>query len=129
LGTITNDDTANITISDRTLAEGTTAGTTSFTFTVTLSNAADHDITVDFNTADGSAQDGGTDEDSDYAAQAGTLTFTAGETTKTITVLVNKDSIVENNETFTVNLANATFNAGTDDTRAHISDSSGLGTI
>src|SRR5437870_5524737 len=124
LGTIVNDDTDNISISDRTLAEGTTAGTTAFIFTVTLSNAADQTITVDFTTTDGTALD-----DSDYAAQADTLTFAPGETSKQITVLVNKDSLVESDETFTVDLANPTFAGSEDLTRAAILDGSGLGTI
>src|SRR5205807_2288629 len=112
---------------DVTHLEGTTpAGTTAFTFTVTLSNAADHTITVDYSTADGTAQD--ENGDGDYASQSGTLTFAPGETSQTITVLVNKDSLVENNETFTVGLSNAKFNNATDATRANITDSSGLGT-
>ena len=41
---------------------------------------------------------------SDYVAQTGTLTFTAGQTSKTITVAVNGDTTVEPNETFTVTL-------------------------
>src|SRR5438552_12208458 len=52
LGTITNDDRADISITDRTLAEGTPSGTTAFTFTVSLSNAADQPITVDLKRKD-----------------------------------------------------------------------------
>jgi len=68
LGTITNDDMAELTIDDVTLAEGD-AGTTSFVFTVTLDDALDMPFTVDYASADGSA-DGG-----DYLATNGTLNF------------------------------------------------------
>src|SRR5439155_1117381 len=42
----------------------------------------------------------------DYQPTSGTLTFLKGETTKTITVKINGDSIQEPNETFTVKLSN-----------------------
>ncbi len=57
----------------------------------------------------------------DYQGTSGTVTFTPGNTTGTITVLVNGDTSVESNETFFVNLANAS--------NATISDSQGQGTI
>src|SRR5206468_2673560 len=57
----------------------------------------------------------------DYESKAGTLTFLPGDTTKTITVKVCGDATYENDETFTVDLSNAT--------NATISDNSGLGTI
>jgi hypothetical protein len=45
-----------------------------------------------------------TTSDHDYVAQAGTLTFNPGETTKTITIVVNGDSKREADETFFVDL-------------------------
>src|SRR5262249_10505275 len=51
----------------------------------------------------------------DYQATSATLTIPAGQTTGTITVLVNGDRLVEPNETFVVNLSsptNATIAAG-----------------
>ena len=98
-GVISNDDTATLTIDDVTLNEGTGAGTTSFTFTVTLSAAVQGGFNVAYTTNNGTA----TTADSDYVDNDGSLTFagTAGET-KTITVLVNKDAKVEADETFTV---------------------------
>lgn len=43
---------------------------------------------------------------SDYTAVSGTLTFAAGETTKTITVPIINDTAVEKNETVTLRLSN-----------------------
>ena len=50
-----------------------------------------------------------------------TLTFTPGQTSKTVTVAVNGDTLDEANETFTVNLSAAT--------NATIADAQGVGTI
>ncbi|HZT45708.1 MAG TPA: Calx-beta domain-containing protein, partial [Gaiellaceae bacterium] len=100
-GTITNDDAVpTLSINNVTGAEGN-SGTTSFTFTVTLSAASGLPVTVDFGTADGSAAAPG-----DYQAQTGTLAFNPGQTTKTIAVLVNGDTSTEASETFTVALSN-----------------------
>ena len=57
----------------------------------------------------------------DYQAASGTLTFAPGETSKTITVLVNGDRLGEPNETFVVNLSAPT--------NATIADDQGVGTI
>ncbi|MBP0005730.1 MAG: hypothetical protein J7642_18765 [Cyanobacteria bacterium SBC] len=65
--------------------------------------------TVDYRTTDGSAQAG-----SDYQATTGTLTFTLGETRKTITVPISNDNEVEGDETFKVTLSNV--NGGNLDT-------------
>jgi hypothetical protein len=71
---------------------------------------------VDWATANGTAS-----APSDYLANSGTLTFAAGQTTRTITVVVNGDTFDEADETFFVNLSNA-VNAG-------ISVGQGVGTI
>jgi subtilisin family serine protease len=42
----------------------------------------------------------------DYLSALGTLTFAAGETSKTISILIIDDAYVEGDETFTVNLSN-----------------------
>ncbi|MDT7810016.1 MAG: hypothetical protein QOJ70_3829 [Acidobacteriota bacterium] len=63
-------------------------------------------VTVDYATQDGTAS-----ERSDYTTTLGTLRFAAGETSKTIDVLVNEDSYTEGNETFTVTLSNPTGGA------------------
>lgn len=58
---------------------------------------------------------------SDYQAASGTLTIPAGQTSGTITVLVNGDRLGEPNETFVVNLSAPT--------NATIADGQGVGTI
>ena len=106
---------AQISIGDVTVTEGNT-GTRAATFTVTLSAASTQTVTVAYATGNGTATAG-----SDYQAASGTLTFAPGETSKTITVLVNGDRLGEPNETFFVNLSSPT--------NATIADGQGVGTI
>ncbi|WP_256012535.1 Calx-beta domain-containing protein [Desertivirga xinjiangensis] len=87
--------------------EGSTAAaTTDMTFTVTLSAAnAGCDVSVKYDIING------TTSDSDFAAglvKSGTLVFTPGQISKTITVPVKHDKMVEANETFSIKLSNAT---------------------
>src|SRR5438132_7452065 len=63
-------------INNVSLAEGN-SGTTSSTFTATLSTASGLPVTVDFATADGAAL-----ATSDYQAQTGSLTFNPGQDRK-----------------------------------------------
>jgi subtilisin family serine protease len=97
-GTILDNDAAGFAISDVTVAEPRT-GTASAVFTVTLSPAPGGTVTVGFHTTDGSAGAPG-----DYTASANTLTFTAGQTSQTITVPVNADVVAETSEVFYVDL-------------------------
>ena len=83
------------------VAEGDT-GQTALVFHVTLSKASSRQVSVDFATAGGSATAG-----VDFVGQTGTLTFAPGETARTITVLVNGDTDVEGNESFSVDLSGA----------------------
>lgn len=116
VGTIVNDDALpSLSIDNVTANEGN-AGTTAFTFTVTLSAASGQTTTVNYATANGTAVGG-----SDFTAASGTLTFAPGTTTRTAVVLVNGDTTVESNETFTVNLSGAT--------NATIATATGTGTI
>jgi hypothetical protein len=114
---ITDDDALpSITIGDRRVTEPDT-GTVNAAFKVTLSAASGRTVTVRFKTTDGTAT-GGTD----YAAVAlTTLTFSPGQTSKTVTVQVNGDTVKEANETFFVKLS-AAINAS-------IADAEGLGKI
>lgn len=106
--TIENDDTLpQISISDiRRITEGDD-GTLQATFSVSLSNPDAQTITVDYETSDGIA----TVADGDYVSGKGQLTFDAGETRKSISVTINGDTKIEPNETFFVNLSNASANA------------------
>src|SRR6266550_2626957 len=117
LGTILNDDAQpTISINDQSHAEGN-AGSTTFTFTVSLSNPSSLTITVDYATRDGSA----TVADADYVSAAGTVTFAPGTTSQSVNVTVNGDTKFEPDETFNVDLSNPT--------NATIADAHGLGTI
>ena len=77
-----------ISIDDVTKAEGN-SGTTSFTFTVSLSGRSSVPVTVGYSTVDGTA----TVSNGDYQFAAGTVTFTPNQTTQQITVLVNGDTV------------------------------------
>ncbi len=115
-GTITdNDPTPSLSINDVSVAEGD-SGTTAATFTVTLSTASGQIVTVNYATADNTAGAG-----SDYQSTSGALTFNPGDTTRTVSVLVNGDTTFEQAETFFVNLSSPT--------NASIADNQGLGTI
>jgi uncharacterized repeat protein (TIGR01451 family) len=107
----------NLTINDVSLNEGN-AGTTSFTFTVSLSAPAGAGgVTFDIATANGTAVAPG-----DYTAKSLTgQTIPAGSSTYSFTVLVNGDTTPETNETFLVNVTNATG--------ATVTDGQGQGTI
>jgi hypothetical protein len=107
-----------VSVSDVVVTEGN-SGTATATFTVSLSSAvpAGGQVQVTFATADGTALAG-----SDYVAlPPTTLTFTAGQTSKTVTVTVKGDTVVEPNETFLMNLTNPVG--------ATLADSQGQGTI
>ncbi len=79
------------------------SGTTAFVFTVSLSEGSATPVTVAYFTADGTA----TVANNAYDATSGTMTFAPGETVKGITVLVNGDTTIEPDETFSVNLSSA----------------------
>jgi len=116
VGTIVNDDPLpSLSINDVSVVEGN-AGTVNAVFTVTLSAASGQSVGVNYATADGTAT-----QPADYTNTSGTLTFTPGQTTRTITVPVIGDVSPEANETFFVNLSGAT--------NATIADNQGLGTI
>jgi len=104
-----------LTIDDVTVTEGN-AGTVDAVFTVTLNPTAGGDVTVDFDTANNTASAG-----SDYNSNSGQITITTGNSTQTITVQVLGDTLGESNETFFVNLSNASG--------AALGDAQGIGTI
>jgi hypothetical protein len=91
-----------VSIAGASVTEGN-SGTTNASFAVTQSAASASVVTVQYATANGSAQAG-----TDYTATSGTLTFAAGETSQAIAVPILGDTTVEPNETFTVTLSNPT---------------------
>lgn len=107
----------SLTINDVSLNEGN-AGTTTFSFTVSLSAPAGAGgVTFDIATADNTAT-----QPSDYTAKLLTgQTIPAGSSTYTFDVLVNGDVTPEANETFFVNVTNVTG--------VTVSDGQGQGTI
>ena len=85
-------------------------------FVVTLSRAATTAVTVNYATSNGTARSG-----SDYTATSGTLTFAAGDTSKTVAVPVLVDSVDDGGETIKFTLSNASG--------AHLADSVATGII
>ena len=81
------------------VAEGDSGTTARASFTVTLSPARRQAVSVGYATSDGTAEAG-----SDYESASGTVTFSPGETSKTVTVTINGDDEAEANETFTLAL-------------------------
>ena len=106
-------DAPQLSVSD---AEATEGDDTSLDFVVTLSPAASETVTVDYATSDGTATAG-----QDYASRSGTLTFTAGEATKTISVLIVDDAVEDDGETMILTLSGASG--------AEIDDAEAVGTI
>lgn len=115
-GTIVNDDALpSLSIDDVSVNEGN-SGTTTATFTVTLSAASGQTVSVNYASADGTATAG-----SDYVARSGTLTFAPGTTAQGVAITVNGDTAVEPNETFSVALSGVS--------NASIARATGTGTI
>jgi len=116
-GTIANDDnvTSVLSINNLTVTEGD-AGTTNAVFTATLTPSSGQTVTVDYATADGTAA-----SPADYVSGSGTVTFTPGVTSQSVTVVVKGDLSYETNETFLVNLSNPV--------NATIGTGQGIGTI
>ena len=110
-----NDSIPQLSINDVTITEGN-SGTGNANFIVSLSNPSNQTITVAYQTGNISAVAG-----TDYITQTGTITFNPGEVSKTVGVIVNGDTLIENNETFKVNLLTPV--------NATIADGEGIGTI
>ncbi len=124
-GTITDDDPLpTVSIAGTTVTEGD-SGTVNATLTVTLSNPSSQSVTVAFGTQNGTATAPG-----DYTTTSGTLTFAAGETSKTITVPITVDAATESSEAFTVALSAPTNSTlGTATGTVTITDDDGPGAV
>jgi Calx-beta domain len=77
------------------------------TLIITLSHAAAGDVTVHYSTADGTPPTDAT-AGADYTAVTNSVTFSAGQTSKSIVIPVANDSDPESDETFTVSLTSQT---------------------
>ena len=113
--TLTDNDSAEVTVNDANAAEGG-----DMTFTVTLDTAVVGGLTVTPGYTNGTASS------SDYTANTAALSFTgtAGET-QTFTVSTTQDTVVEGDETFTVGLTVS----GTTLTGSITATDTGTGTI
>ena len=114
-GTINDNDsssTANLAIDNASVTEGGT-----LTFTVTRSGVTTTAVSASYASASGTATSG-----SDFTAASGTVSFTAGQTSKTISVTTIDDASVESVETLTVALSNPSSGAA-------ITTATGTGTI
>ena len=100
-GTILDDDVTSFSAADAGAVEGN-----AITFTVT--RTGDSQVTQTVNYATRLIQTGPDRAvASDFIAAAGTLTFAAGETRKTVTVQTLQDDVLEGDETFELVLSNA----------------------
>ena len=104
-----------LSVADAQVEEGPDAA---LDFAVTLSRASTEVVTVDYATSDVSAVAG-----ADYTRTTGTLTFTPGETAKTVSVPVLDDAHDDGGETFTLTLSNPSGG------NAWLEDASATGTI
>ncbi len=123
IGGITDNgtDTApTISIDDITVLEGTTA-----TFTATLSNPSQYDVSFNVTTGDVTAVSG-----SDYTGQSGlSYAIPAGSTTVSIPVLTLDDNVYEPvEETYTVTLSEVTINSPVPE-EITVTDLEGIGSI
>jgi len=122
VGTITNDDpfpvVPVVSVADVSKVEGSNSfAVQTVTFTITLSAPAPGSISVVYQTADGSAVAPG-----DYSAKAPTkLTFSKGQTSKTVSVTLKADKVDEADEIFFLLL--------TSPVGMTIGDGSAIGTI
>ncbi|MET0025879.1 MAG: VCBS domain-containing protein, partial [Sedimenticola sp.] len=106
-------------------------GTVDMTYTITLDQAptvSSGPVTVNYEVIDGTANAG-----TDYTppgTNPGVLTFAVGETSKTVTVTVNADAVIESNETVLLNLTSLSANANYDGSAHTIAGGiQGIGTI
>ena len=116
VGTIIDDDAPDpagpaLTVSDAKAREGEI-----LRFQVILTPPGSETVTVDYQTATGTAVEG-----LDYIAAGGSLTFKPGIAQQTVEVQTRKDDIDESNETLTLRLSNAYA--------ARLQDAVGTGTI
>lgn len=104
VGSISDDDvTPSLSVTPVAVSESAATAT----FIVSLSAPSGRPVSVNFATADSTATAGGTLSigGQDYVARSGTLTFAPGETTKSVAISINADSVDEADEVFTLTLS------------------------
>jgi hypothetical protein len=116
-GTILNDDEIVSTTAELAIAAADAIsdegdfGSTELTFTISRSGATDVSTSVDYAVTGSGASPASANDFAGNELPSGTIFFAIGELTKTITVNVDGDLEVEDDETFTVTLSNATNEA------------------
>ncbi len=128
-GTITDDDAAELSVADGSIAEG---GLVSFT--IGLDPVSDRTVTVQWNTANDASGDHPATAGTDYTAvsPARTATIAAGASSVVVTVQTTQDSLDEPDETFLLELSgpvNATLATGKDAATGTITDNDGAPTV
>jgi predicted outer membrane repeat protein len=107
LGTITDNDTATLSHNIGPIVTEGNSGTVPATFTVTLSTPAAFIVTVDYAISDGFGDTGATYGEDYTGSISGTLTFQPGDTSKTYSVDVVGDLLLEPDERITALISNA----------------------
>jgi hypothetical protein len=118
--TIVNDDAPapEVTVDDVSITEGSSIASKNLTFTVRLSAPAQGAVSVKYKTVNGTAV-----APSDFAAKAlTTLSFSTGQTSKTVAIPIKGDTVDESDEAFQLAVSDAS--AG-----LTIADSVATGTI
>lgn len=124
LGEIIDNDTAVLSIANRAQPEGN-SGTSPMAFTATLSNPVQGALSFNVSTANGTATAG-----SDYVALSNqTINVASGATTQTVNVTINGDTVLENDETFTLSMSNLVVPVGIGANAITLSPASITGTI
>lgn len=108
-----------VTINDVATVEGD-SGLTNAAFTVSLSRVAGYNVTLNYATTNGTAN-----STNDYIATSGFLTFTAGQTNKTVVVPVRGNTVNEPDEVFYVSVTTNRQGGGP----VLLSKAQGVGTI
>jgi len=105
-GTITDDDTTQLSLGfSNPLLEGD-SGSKAYVFTVNLSRQTSFPVTVDYATSSACCGPEFATPGEDYQAKTGTVSFAAGETSKTFQITIYGDTEAEQDETFSVQISN-----------------------
>jgi hypothetical protein len=110
VGEIISEDLPRVSVADVSIEEGNN-GVKALYFTVSLSETHSANISMAYRTLDGTAKSG-----SDYRGVSGLLVIPAGVQTGTIRIDILGDTIIEDNETFTLKLEAASQATIVDDT-------------
>ncbi len=103
--TLVDTDKVVISAADAEVLEGD-SGTTNLVFTLTLDQAANGPVSLRYDTSDDTTQAG-----VDYQNTGGTITFSGGQTSASVTVVVNGDTDLEGDEALLLELTSPSANA------------------